>query len=177
MTKAIPRFLLLIVIVVGGLCLPGIGQGTSSQKPLAQMPASARQLIAIKVIGSKRFPEAAIAAATGLQMGAAVDDDDFKKAARRLGDMGVFTEIAYTFSYSSAGTKLELHVADADKFVPAHFEDFVWFSDAELKQRIQQYSPLFDGQLPISGRLADQVSDVLQAMLAENSVPGHVEYQ
>jgi outer membrane protein assembly factor BamA len=177
MTTAISRLLFPLLLLVAGSCLPGMGQSVSSQQPLAQMPASARQLIAIKVIGSKRFPEAAIAAATGLQMGAAVNDDDFKKAARRLGDMGVFTEIAYTFSYSSAGTKLELHVTDADKFVPAHFEDFVWFSYAELKQRIQQYSPLFDGQLPISGRLADQVSDVLQAMLVENSIPGHVEYQ
>jgi outer membrane protein insertion porin family len=177
MTTAISRLLFPLLLLVAGSCLPGMGQSVSSQQPLAQMPASARQLIAIKVIGSKRFPEAAIAAATGLQMGAAVNDDDFKKAARRLGDMGVFTEIAYTFSYSPAGTKLELHVTDADKFVPAHFEDFVWFSDAELKQRIQQYSPLFDGQLPISGRLADQVSDVLQAMLVENSIPGHVEYQ
>jgi outer membrane protein insertion porin family len=148
----------------------------SSQKPLSQMPASARRLIAIKVTGSKRFPEAAIAAATGLQMGTAVSDDDFKKAARRLGDMGVFTEIAYTFTYSSAGTELELQVTDADKYVPAHFEDFVWFTDAELKQRIQQHSPLFDGTLPLSGRLADDVSDVLQAMLVENSIPGHVEY-
>jgi outer membrane protein insertion porin family len=174
---AISRLLFPLLLLVAGSCLPGMGQSVSLQQPLAQMPASARQLIAIKVIGSKRFPEAAIAAATGLQMGAAVNDDDFKKAARRLGDMGVFTEIAYTFSYSPAGTKLELHVTDADKFVPAHFEDFVWFSDAELRQRIQQYSPLFDGQLPISGRLADQVSDVLQAMLVENSIPGHVEYQ
>ena len=66
----------------------------ASQKSLAQMPASARQLIAIKVTGSKRFPEDAIAAATGLQMGAAVTDDEFKKAARRLGDTGVFTDIA-----------------------------------------------------------------------------------
>jgi outer membrane protein assembly factor BamA len=184
MTKATPRILralLIFFFTVGistfGWCVSGMQQGASSQKPLAQMPASARQLIAIKVIGSKRFPEAAIAAATGLQMGSPVDDDDFKRAARRLGDMGVFTEIAYTFSYSSVGTKLELHVADVDKFVPAHFEDFVWFSDAELKQRIQQYSPLFDGQLPLSGRLADQVSEVLQAMLVENSIPGHVEYQ
>jgi hypothetical protein len=90
--------------------------------------------------------------------------------------MGVFTEIAYTFSYSSAGPSSNC-TSDVDKFVPAHFEDFVWFSDAELKQRIQQYSPLFDGQLPLSGRLADQVSEVLQAMLVENSIPGHVEYQ
>ena len=116
----------------------------------AQTPASARQLIAIKVTGSKRYPEEAIAAATGLQMGTAVNDDDFKKAARRLGDTGVFTDIAYTFSYSSAGTKLELHVTDAAKFVPARFEDFVWFSDAELFQRIKQHAPLFDGQLPLA---------------------------
>jgi outer membrane protein insertion porin family len=141
------------------------------------MPPSARQLVGVKVTGSKRYPEEAIAAATGLQMGAAVNDDDFKKAARRLGDTGVFTDIAYTFSYSSAGTKLELHVTDAAKFVPARFEDFVWFSDAELRKRIKQYAPLFDGQLPLFGRLADEVSDVLQAMLVENSIPGHVEYR
>ncbi len=175
MTKASSRFLLLLSIVLAGFCLPGVAQG--AQKPLAQMPPSARQLIAIKVTGSKRFPEEAIAAATGLQMGAAVNDDDFKKAARRLGDMGVFTDIAYTYSYSSAGTKLELHVTDVDKFVPARFEDFVWFSDAVLRQRIKEHSPLFDGELPLSGRLADEVSDVLQAMLVENSIAGHVEYQ
>ena len=174
MTTAISRLLLLPLLA--GLCLPGMGQAGSSPKPLAQMPASARQLIAIKVSGSKRFPEAAVAAATGLQMGAAVNDDDFKKAARRLGDMGVFTDIAYTYSYSSAGTKLELHVTDAAKFLPTRFEDFVWFSDDELRQRIRQHAPLFDGELPLYGRLADEVSDVLQAMLVENSIPGHVEY-
>ncbi len=174
MTTATSRLLFLFFTV--GLGLPCPGQAKPSQKPLAQMPASARQLIAIKVTGSKRYPEEAIAAATGLQMGTAVNDDDFKRAARRLGDTGVFTEIAYSFSYSSVGTKLELHVTDAAKFVPAHFEDFVWFSDAELLQRIKQYAPLFDGELPVFGRLADEVSDVLQAMLVENSIPGHVEY-
>jgi outer membrane protein insertion porin family len=140
------------------------------------MPVSARQLIAIKVTGSKRFPEDAIAAATGLQMGTVVTDDDFKKAAKRLGDTGVFTDIGYTYSYSSAGTKLELHVTDGEKFVPAHFEDFVWFSDAELLRRIKEHVPLFDGELPLSGRMADEVSDVLQAMLVERAIPGHVEY-
>ncbi|HEY6372794.1 MAG TPA: POTRA domain-containing protein [Candidatus Sulfotelmatobacter sp.] len=176
MIKAIPRLRLPLVILLAGLWVPGMGQGSTSQKSLAQMPASARDLIAIKVTGSKRFPEAAIAAATGLQMGTAVSDDDFKKAARRLGDMGVFTEIAYNFSYSSAGTKLELHVTDADKFVPARFEDLVWFTDEELLKRIKEHAPLFDGQLPLFGRLADEVSDVLQAMLVENSIPGHIEY-
>jgi outer membrane protein assembly factor BamA len=168
--------LLLPFLLLGGFCLQGAGQGASSEKAFAQLPAAERQLIAIKVTGSKRYPEVAVAAASGLQMGAAVTEDDFKKAARRLGDMGVFTEIGYTYSYSFAGTKLELHVSDADKFVPAHFEDFVWFSDAELQKRIKEHAPLFDGELPLFGRLSDEVSDVLQAMLVENAIPGHVEY-
>jgi outer membrane protein assembly factor BamA len=165
---------LLLALLGPGVCLSGAAQ--TSPKPLAQMSTSARQLIAIKVTGSKRFPETAIAAATGLQMGSPVIEDDFKKAARHLGDTGVFTDIAYTFSYSSAGTKVEFHVSDVDKFVPARFEDFVWFTDEELMRRIKEHVPLFNGQLPLSGRLPDEVSDVLQAMLVENAIPGHVEY-
>src|SRR5690242_1050154 len=103
MTTAFSRFLL--VVSVAGLTLHSIAQ--AAQKPLAQMSASARQLIAIKVVGSKRFPEASVAAATALQIGTEVVEDDFKKAARNLGDTGVFTDIAYTFSYSAAGTKVE----------------------------------------------------------------------
>ena len=164
----------LLLISALGFSLPALGQ---SQKPTSQMPASARQLIAIKVTGSKRYPEQVIAAATGLQIGTPVNDDDFKKAARRLGDMGVFTEIEYSYSYSSAGTKLDFHVSDVEKFVPVRFEDFVWFSDEELLKRIKEHAPLFDGELPLSGRLADEVSDVLQAMLVENSIPGHVEFE
>ncbi len=172
MTTASSRFLFLLLLP--GLTLQSVGQATS--KPLSQMSVSARQLIAIKVTGSKRFPEADIAAATGLQMGTPVIDDDFKKAARQLGNTGVFTDIAYSFSYSSAGTKVEFHVTDVDKFVPARFEDFVWFTDEELHRRIKEHVPLFDGELPLSGRMADEVSDVLQAMLVENAIPGHVEY-
>jgi outer membrane protein insertion porin family len=157
------------------LSAAGLGQA-SSQKSLDKMPAAARQLIAIKVTGSKRFAEADIAAATGLQIGTAVTDDDFKKAARNLGDTGAFTDIAFSFSFSSAGTKVELHVTDADKFVPAHFQDFVWFTDDELRKRIREHVPMFDGELPLSGRMADEVSDVLQAMLVENAISGHVDY-
>lgn len=147
-----------------------------AQDPLAKASPSARQLISITVTGSQRFPEAAIAAATGLQMGTSVVEDDFKKASRRLGDTGVFRDVGYTFSFSSAGTKLEFHVTDADKFAPVRFEDFVWFTDDELMKRIKESAPLFDGTLPLSGRLPDQVSDVLQATLVEAGIPGQVEY-
>lgn len=174
MKKATSSFLPLLFALMTGLCLTGFGQDSN---PLAQAPASERQLIAINITGSKRFPEADIAASTGLQIGTAVTDDDFKKAARRLGDTGAFTEIGYKFSFSSAGTKIEFDVTDAQKFVPARFEDFVWFSDAEMRRRIKEHVPLFNGDLPLSGNMPDQVSDVLQAMLVEGGIPGHVDYQ
>ena len=171
MTKTGSKVFLLLML---GICLPGSAQET--QKSMAQMPGSARQLIEIKVKGSKRFSEAEIAAATGLQLGTPVSDDDFKRASRRLGDTGAFTDVGYKYSYSDAGTKLEFQVTDAQKFVPARFIDFVWFPDVDLRKQLKDHVPLFDGQLPLSGNLADQVSDVLQAMLVQRAIPGHVDY-
>ncbi|MGA8272853.1 MAG: POTRA domain-containing protein [Candidatus Sulfotelmatobacter sp.] len=140
------------------------------------IPAADSKLIEIKVTGSKRFTPEEVAAASGLQPGATVGDEEFRKAARQLGESGAFNTIAFTYSYSSAGTKLSFQVTDADKFVPAHFADFVWFSDDELRRKVHERVPLFDGELPATGRLPDQVSDILQAVLVENGIPGHVEY-
>jgi hypothetical protein len=139
-------------------------------------PGQAQNLVAVKVTGTKRYSPDEITAASGLRIGEAVDDEEFKKASRRLGDTGAFREIGYSFSYSSAGTKLEWKVIDAEKFLPARFDDFVWFSDSDLHARIKEHVPLFKGELPVSGRMPDEVSDVLQAMLVERGIPGHVNY-
>jgi len=144
--------------------------------PAQRIPAADSKLIDIKVNGSKRFTPQEVSASSGLQLGTIVDDEVFRKAARQLGETGAFDAISYNFTFSSAGTKLVFEVTDADKFVPAHFKDFVWFTDQELLQKVHERAPLFHGELPTSGRLPDQVSDILQAMLVENSVPGHVQY-
>jgi len=166
--KILSRFLFLVVLF-------GVAAAGRAQTPYP-VPVSERKLIAIKVTGSTRFSEGAIAAATRLQIGSPVDEDDLKRASKNLGDTGAFTDIAYSFSYSSAGTKVEFKLTDAGKFVPAHFEDFVWFSDAEIQRQIKEHVPLFAGELPVFGRMADEISDVLQAMLVLNSIPGHVTY-
>ncbi len=165
---------LLAVFFVAALSL---GRPAYAQKSFDQAPASMRQLIAVKVTGNQHFPENAIVAATGLQLGTTVTEDDFKKAATRLGAYGIFKDVGYTYSFSSAGTKLDLKVTEVDKFVPARFEDFVWFADEDLLKRIQERAPLFQGELPLSGRLPDLVSDILQALLVENDIPGNVEYE
>ena len=169
-----PRWLAVLLLLGIGLDL---AQSQSTGKSFDHLPASDRQLISVKVAGTKRYSDDAVLAASGLQIGTTVTEDDFKKAARRLGDLGVFTDIAYSYSYSSAGTKLALQVTDVEKYVPVRFEDFVWFSDEELLQRIKERAPMFNGDVPLSGNLADRVSDVLQALLVENAIPGNVEYE
>lgn len=167
------------VFLFGCFFLIFAGFGASGQTPTGTkpMPLSAYKLISVTVSGSKRFTSEEVALASGLPVGTVAHEEDFKKAARQLGESGAFSEINFKYSYSTAGTKLEFQVSDAEKFVPARFTDFVWFSDEELRAAIHERVPLFDGDLPGSGRLPDQVCDVLQAMLVEKRIPGHVEYQ
>jgi outer membrane protein assembly factor BamA len=166
-----PAHSLLASLLFSVLSLSALSQVSGGVQP----PVSYK-LIAVKVTGSKRFTQEDVAAASGLPIGTIAHEEDFKKAARQLGETGAFGDITYTYSYSSAGTRLEFHVTDADKFVPARFADFVWFTDEELLHKLHDRIPLFNGELPANGRLPDQVSDVLQAMLVENAIPGRVEY-
>lgn len=114
--------------------------------------------------------------ATGMQLGQTVHDEDFKDAARILGDSGALSDVAYSFEYSPEGTKLQWQVKDASDFVPVRFENLVWFSDQALVDAIHAIVPLFHGQLPARGRLADQVMEALQALLAQKAIPGSVDY-
>src|SRR6202167_2465038 len=84
-------------------------------------PPTSYKLVAVTVTGSKRFTTEEVAAASGLPIGTIAHEEDFKKAARQLGETGAFGDITYTYTYSASGTKLEFHVADAEKFLPARF--------------------------------------------------------
>ncbi|HLW88182.1 MAG TPA: POTRA domain-containing protein [Terriglobales bacterium] len=153
----------------------GISAQTSKPAP-KELPASAYQLLAIKVTGSERYKPEDIAAATGLQLGQTVHEEDFRAGVRILGDSGAFVDVAFSFDYSAKGTKGEFHVKDSPDFVPARFENFVWFSNRDLAEKLHARVPLFHGELPIRGDLVDQVSLALQAMLIDKTIEGSVDY-
>jgi outer membrane protein insertion porin family len=138
----------------------------------------AYRLISLKVTGTERYTDKEILAASGLQIGQNAADGDFKEVVQRLGYSGLFSDVSYSYSYSDAGIKLELQLADTDtsKFVPAHFENFVWFTDGALLTALQQRVPLFKQSLPLTGGLADRVSEALQSILTDNRFPGRVDF-
>src|ERR1700756_1370699 len=91
------------------LILPAASAQKNSVKG-SRSAASANKLIAVKVTGSGRYTEKEILPATGLQLGQVAGEEDFKGAVQRLGETGVFTDVGYSYSYSPAGTRLELQL-------------------------------------------------------------------
>jgi outer membrane protein insertion porin family len=163
------------------LALSLLLSAAAAQKQSAGGKASsvtAYKLIAFKATGTTRYTDKEILAASGLQIGQNAADGDFKEAVRRLGDSGLFSNVVYSYSSSSSGTKLDLQLADTDKskLVPAQFENFVWFTDDELRTALQSRVPLFKQLLPVAGNLPDRVSEALQAILTEKQFPGRVDF-
>ena len=165
-----------MALLLSCLCLSSALAQTARKLSPKELPPSAFKLISVKATGTKRYKSEEIIAASGLQIGQTVSEDDFKKAVRLLGETGAFGDVLYSFQYSAEGTKLELQVQDAEHFVPAVFDNLVWFSDQELLDRLHAQVPLFQGQLPIAGDLADQVSNALQGLLIAHNLQGRADY-
>jgi len=141
-----------------------------------ELPPSAYQLISVEVSGTEHYKPEEVTRAAGLKLGQTVHEDDFKDAARRLGDTGAFVDVAYSFDYAPEGTKLKLQLKDAEHFVPVRFENLVWFSDQKLLEKIHAQVPLFNGELPASGNLAADVSEAVQTLIDDQKIPARVDY-
>jgi len=157
---------------------------SAAQNPVKAGPSNQFILTSIEVTGNKHYSRDQIASITGLRVGQSVSEDGkavneeiFRRAANQVGSTGAFSDVTFRYEYSAAkGTKFELQVREADKFLAARFDNFVWFSDAELMDSLKARVALFDGSLPMSGTITDQVAKVLQAMLEERNLPGTVAY-
>ncbi|HZQ69712.1 MAG TPA: POTRA domain-containing protein [Terriglobales bacterium] len=169
-----PRKVHLLLLLVGSA--PVIWAQAPRKLSPKDLPSSAFKLVAINVTGTRRYTPAEIIDASGLKVGERATDADFKVAAQHLGDTGAFSNVAYSFQYANTGTRLDLQLTDNDQLVPARFENFVWFSDQELMDKLHARVPLFQGSLPLSGNLADQVSEALQALLIEHDISGRADY-
>ena len=165
-----------LVLLLSCLSLSSAFAQTPRKAAPKDLPPSAFKLISVKTTGTMRYKPEEVIAASGLQLGQTVSQDDFKTAARLLGETGAFGDVLYSFEYSPEGTKLEFQLQDAERFVPVRFDNLVWFSDRELLDQLHAQVPLFQGQLPIGGDLADEVSNALQGLLIGHNLQGRVDY-
>jgi outer membrane protein assembly factor BamA len=168
-TSPVKRFvfgsLLLIRLLCCGVC--------------AQSPAKSKlsyKLLSIHVNGLSHFKEDQVVAASGLKLGQFAGEAEFQQAVQKLGETGLFANLAYKYQYSTAGCNLDLQVAENNKLVPITFDNFVWFSDDELINLLRSRLPLFDGRVPAGGNLSDQLAKALKQILDDKKIFGEANY-
>lgn len=169
------------LILAASLCLPLCAQKRPSppaKKPTPTNESNAYPIVELTASGSARFDAEEILKATGLQKNKDLPTplDDVKAAAQKLIDTGVFTEVNFKHSAAPGGMKVEFLVADKDdnQFMKADFANIVWFTDQDLLVELHDRLPLFNGTVPRTGTLADDVTKALQAALKEKGVNGNV---
>jgi outer membrane protein assembly factor BamA len=160
------RFLPFLLLV---LCAVAMAQTTGKTQ-------ISYKLLSVHVKGLDHFTEDQVLAASGLKLGRFAGEEEFKQAAQKLGETGMFTQLNYTYKYSTEGCELQLQVAENDKLIPIVFDNFVWSSDDELLRMLRARVPLFNGRVPGEGHLADQIADALSSILDEKKIAGKVEY-
>src|SRR5689334_534154 len=136
------------------------------------------RLARVLVTGSERYHEDDLVRATGLKVDTQVTSEDLQNAANRLGNSGAFSSVQFLFkpAIGAKGVEADFQVADAEKFLPAVYENFVWLNERDLEEAVHQAVPLYNGQLPTSGSMSDEVSAALAKLLASKNLPSEISY-
>ncbi len=135
-------------------------------------------LVRVLVTGSQRYQEDDLVRATGLNVNTQVTADDLQNAANYLGNSGAFASVQFLFkpAVGAKGVEADFQVTDAKSYLPAVFENIVWFSDQDLREALHQAVPLFKGDIPNSGTMSDDVSAALRKFLASKGLPSEIAY-
>lgn len=149
--------------------------GMRAQQPGQAAPKASR-IAGITVTGTRKFPVDQIISASGLKTGDVVSTEQIQGAADRLAALGIFSSVNYRFSSKGDAISLEFLVQEAPT-VPLSFDNFPWFTDDELAAAIRQEVGLFTGESPESGTMVDEITNVLDKLLASRHIKGDLAHQ
>lgn len=146
-----------------------------AQAPAANAPPSS-SIASIKVTGAKKFPADQIIAASGLKTGDVVTAKQIQEATNRLAALGIFSAINFRYTSKGDAINLEFQVQEAPTY-PVSFDNFPWFTSADIAAAIRNQVGLFTGEAPGDGAMIDEITAVIENLLASQKIKGSVEHQ
>lgn len=148
-----------------------------AQQARAQQPAQQPvRLERIEFKGLERVkPEEALEK-SGLKAGQSITVDELDAVANRLLESGLFKNLSYSVKGTTDKAVLTFNVIEQTWAMPVAFDNFVWFTDEELREAVRRRVPAFDGTAPEAGNVTDQIRQALQDLLRERKIEGTVEY-
>jgi outer membrane protein assembly factor BamA len=125
-------------------------------------------------MGLNRFSETQADKATGLQTGDSVTQAQLAAAVDKLAKSGAFDNVSFRYSTNGNSINVEFQVVEVSKLLPCVFDNFVWFSDAELDKALRSRVSFYAGGVPESGATSEDVRVALREMIRANGIPGDV---
>lgn len=161
----------ILVVLVLLAALPSL----AAQEP---RPGTKWKLDKIEFEGLKNQKQEDAAAITGMKIGQIVDLDLIKAAAQKLGTAGLFSGVRYRYRFTTDRIEVTFIVEEAKtRGWPCIFDNFVWFSDQEIKDAIKTSIPDFDGKAPDSDFVTGKIRQALSDLLQSKSIAGEVFYE
>jgi outer membrane protein insertion porin family len=146
-----------------------------AQAPPAN-PAPSSTINSIKVTGLQKFPQDQVSSASGLKKGDVVTAAQIQDATNTLAALGIFSTVNYRFTSKGTAIDLEFQVTEAPAY-PISFDNFPWFTSAEIGDAIRSQVGMFTGEVPDSGTLIDQMTAAIENLLASKKINGSVAHQ
>src|ERR1700745_279399 len=137
------------------------------------IPQSYR-LATMKFAGLNRFNETQASKATGLQTRDSVTPATLGAAVDKLAESGAFENVSFRYSTNGNSLNVEFQVVEISKLFPCVFDNFVWFSDAELDKALRNRVSFYAGGVPESGDTSEEVRTALRDMVRANGITGDV---
>jgi outer membrane protein assembly factor BamA len=144
----------------------------------ALAPGAYPQTATLKEIhaeGVKTFSEAQVATLSGLTIGSQVGRQELQDASELLLRSGLFAKVTYKFDTRNDAVSLTFHVEETPR-LPVSYDNFPWFTDAELTDAIQKNLPFYDGTLPEGGTVVELAGNSLASFLAAHGLKAEVQH-
>jgi outer membrane protein assembly factor BamA len=132
------------------------------------------RLATMKFTGLNRFSQAQASKATGLQIGDSITQAQLAAVVDGLAKSGAFDNVSFRYSANGNALNVEFQVIEVSRLLPCVFDNFVWFSDAELDKALRSRVSFYAGGVPESGSTSEDVRIALRDMVHANGIPGDV---
>ncbi len=135
-------------------------------------------LVGIEVSGAQRLKRQDVVALSGLRTGRTVEPRDIEVAQSRLAGSGLFAQVGTRLRTTGGGYSLIVTfvVQEPRWDAPVFFDNFVGFTDSQLRQTVAAAVPTFDGFVPESPIVFQRVASTLERLAREAAEPGTVSW-
>ncbi len=135
------------------------------------------RLAKVDFSGLQRYKSEQLITISGLSLGQTVDVDAFEAAADRLINTGLFKNLNYRYSVESDQAEIVFQVEEVKWTVPVIFDNFIWFTESEIRGAVGQEVPSFDGTAPNEGKVLDSITRVLERLLQSRQLQYEIDYK